>query len=236
MSRKISKNRWTKKRTRMMAGILIVIMITGISLGVVLTQQKSAEDSSPQASVDVTFSISKPPALNETAEVSAIFTAKWDISINTTGPERIAAEIILPPKYGDGFEWVGEQPRWTGKELKKGETVELSGTIKSVKTGNWTIAALMLWITTENYTLNWNVTYDGQPYIDLKNSSVFGVDRTSMLYIEVHENSAYIHEGPFPEYRPDSDENYKQLNVTLYPSLIIGTSISMLLPLIILMG
>jgi len=221
------RDKWMPRKKMLLVGALVSILLSASILGVLLMQDHGGGRLQP--SFDVFFSISKPPALNETANISVIFTAKYDVGGDESSnySTKIAVEIVLPPKYGDGFEWVGEQPRWIGKGLKKGESVELNGTIRCVKTGNWTIATQMLWITAENYSLGWNVTYDGLPYIALDRClSVSGVDGGSTLYIEVHENSASIHDGPFPEYRP-SDEEYN--NISTSHSILVDENYTMFL-------
>jgi len=193
----------------LLVGFLVSILVFASFFSFSLMLDGDTE--SPQSAFNISFSISKAPALNETADLTFSFSPKQDISL--TDSHMFAAEIFLPPKYGDGFQWVGEKPIWRGNDLKKGETIELNGTIKSVMTGNWTIAAIVFSIENENYTVNWNVNYDGLPNIDLyKSSSVSSVERASRSFIEVHENSASIHNGPFPEYRPESDENYQQVH------------------------
>jgi hypothetical protein len=84
--------------------------------------------------------ISRPPALNETANLT--------YTISSALNRLASARIVLP----EGFIWVDcpenawiWENRWLIKkvELNASEDVEISGTVKAIKTGQWTCEAFI---------------------------------------------------------------------------------------------
>lgn len=137
------------KRNEFVINISLVIFIflavngcTNISApqpqnSIILEDAKTEEELPPSETpasppMRVDLSLSRAPALGETAEVIAVINYTGKIKENV--PET-TANIILPA----GFELINGNSTWSGY-LKK-EPTQFSITVKAVQTGNWTIEA-----------------------------------------------------------------------------------------------
>jgi hypothetical protein len=116
----------------------------------------------PSVPIEVDLSISNAPALSETAELTCTIASVF-------GAPNTTAQITLP----DGFELVSGDLSWQGDIAPNGqESFNLS--IRTVKTGNWTIEADAGYFPDEN---SW--------YGD-----------TDRLYVSVSEETAWVSEAP----------------------------------------
>lgn len=124
-----------KNRIYLFVGIVAIIAV--IMLLVVYNNQQQTTPSTSTGIIS-TLSISRAPALNETAEITLSV-----ITPRTFGP-NVPVQIRLP----DGFELVDGNPE--GYEylngdiiwepvVKENEELQLRATIKAVKVGEWTI-------------------------------------------------------------------------------------------------
>jgi hypothetical protein len=143
--------------------VIIVDAVTGEILGHGVLEESPPFPPIPSLPIGVDLSISNAPALNETAEITCTITSVFDAP-NTS------AQIILP----DGFELVSGELSWQGDIAPNGQE-SFKFTIKSVKTGNWTIKA--------------------------KAGYLFGEDgwygNLDYLYISVSEETALVSKTPF---------------------------------------
>ena len=98
-------------------------------------QATLAAESTP---IEVQLSISKPPALNEAAELT--YTV-----ISTVDAPNSAAEITLP----DGATLVSGDLTWQG-ELKADKPISITAEIVFEETGNWAIRAAAKSVIDEN--------------------------------------------------------------------------------------
>ena len=106
--------------------VLSAVLIAAVVSGCVQEVDKTA----PLTETEVSLSISNAPALNQTAELTCTVTSTKD------APNSIA-QIKLP----EGFELVSGDLLWRG-DVTKSSRKSFNATIKSVKTGNWTIEAV----------------------------------------------------------------------------------------------
>ena len=167
----------------------------------------------PSTGMEVDLSISNAPALNQTAELTCTITSISD-AYNTTAQITLPEGLVLvsgnlywtgdiivseeekrkhprPPLNGSGPEW---EQLWEEYTYPEG-TTEFSVIIKSVKVGNWTIAA----------TAGCEVfTQDGVRCGRLGDSDY--------VYLAVREDTAWISETLFTTEGPAPA---RQLNVTL---------------------
>jgi hypothetical protein len=150
----------------------------------------------PRSGIEGSYlEISRVPPLNETAYLTAVITPKH----NYTDHGNISARIVLP----EGFIFIDHDDTSTlyydrilewGGNLTKGTNVIFGGTIKSVKIGNWTIHAKLIW---------------GDVPINETDNPENSYEVIGILYIHVDVDSAYIHDGPFPKPGgPDVQEGY----------------------------
>ena len=186
-------------RKSMALSVIVVVIILIVSSVVYVMITGTSGDR--KSEIEASLSISEPPPLNTTAEVTFTFSSL----VNLTNTSNLRAEIVFPSVYGDGFEWVGEQPKWKGS-LMKGDEIEINGTIKSTKKGNWTVAAALFFAQNENYTLAWDANYDGDISPRLNESENVSSVWYKLLYISVSDQDAYISDDPFPEYKTESEE------------------------------
>lgn len=106
--------------------VLSAVLIAAVLSGCVQEVDKTA----PLTEMEVSLSISNAPALNQTAELTCTVTSIKD------APNTMA-QIKLP----EGFELVSGDLLWRG-DVTKSSQKSFNATIKSVKTGNWTIEAI----------------------------------------------------------------------------------------------
>jgi hypothetical protein len=150
--------------------VIVVDAVTGEILGHGIPEESPpfpppVEDTAtaPSSPIGVDLSISNAPALNATAEITCTITSVFDAP-NTS------AQIILP----DGFKLVSGELSWQGDIAPNGQE-SFKFTIKSVKTGNWTIEAKAGYLFGED---GWYGNIDD-------------------LYISVSEETALVSKTPF---------------------------------------
>ncbi|MBA3046061.1 MAG: hypothetical protein KKH41_03415 [Candidatus Thermoplasmatota archaeon] len=187
-------------KSRTLAVIVVVIVLIVSSVTVAFFSGNFGNNS-PKSGINTSLSISEPPPLNKTTNVTFTFSAEYNLSNDS----NLRAEIVFPPIYGDGFEWIDSQPKWRGS-LMKGDEIEINGTFKSKKIGNWTIAAIVFWASNDNYSIKWGTTYDGDVHPLLNESININNARYKVMYISVSENTSYISNDPFPEYKQGGGE------------------------------
>jgi hypothetical protein len=115
-----------------------LIFISGFLIGIVLIVGCN-QSITPSTSTGIIskLSISKAPALNETAEITLSVIAPRDT-------KNISVKIRLPEGFefisGDpeGFKYLDGDISWE-RALKENEELQLKATIKAVKVGEWTI-------------------------------------------------------------------------------------------------
>lgn len=93
----------------------------------IFSNMLSIANASINSGIEVNLSISEPPALNETAELTLSVTTVRDVS-------NISVKIMLP----EGLEILSGDLLWQGK-LAKNQKKSVHANVKAVKTGNWTI-------------------------------------------------------------------------------------------------
>jgi hypothetical protein len=174
--------------------IAFTFVVIIISAGMAMFMMDNSKP--PKSDVETSLVISEPPPLNKTANVTFTFSALFNLSNDS----NLRAEIVFPSIYGDGFEWIGEQPKWRGS-LMKGDEIEINGTFKSAKIGNWTIAAIVFWAPSDNYSIKWGTNYDGIVYPLLNESTNVSGAISKVIYISVSETTSKICNEPFPEYK-----------------------------------
>jgi hypothetical protein len=174
--------------------IAFTFVVIIISAGIAMFMMDNSK--SPKSGVVTSLVISEPPPLNKTANVTFSFSALFNLSNDS----NLRAEIVFPSIYGDGFEWIGEQPKWRGS-LMKGDEIKINGTFKSAKIGNWTIAAIVFWASSDNYSIKWGTNYDGVVYPLLNESTNVSGAICKVIYISVSETNSTICIEPFPEYK-----------------------------------
>ena len=99
-----------------------ILLIIGIFSNTISNVNASID---PNIKVDL--SISKAPALNQTAELTLSITAPRNAS-------NVSAKIVLP----EGLELLNGDLSWHGK-LIGNQTKSIHSEVRAVKTGNWTI-------------------------------------------------------------------------------------------------
>jgi len=132
------------KKRKMMIGVVVVVV--GILIGSIVMWNMIEEDSEPcpEAWANITLTLSQPPKLNETANLTLTIPATGSLS----APYGLRAVIWLPK----GFIWVDGNNTWAGN-ITGGQDVVFGGKIKAVETGNCTIGAIFYPQTIENLTL-----------------------------------------------------------------------------------
>lgn len=121
----------------------------------------------PSLPVEVDLSISRAPALNETAElkVTAKIKENYPFDINDT---RI--EISL----SEGFDLVDGKNYWEG-DMEKGDIVNFECNVKAVKLGIWKIFILMdypggsdqiyVWVKNDSAEVSDYIIYEDPDYV-----------------------------------------------------------------------
>lgn len=187
------------KKRKMMIGATIVIV--GILMGSVWmwVEQNITSKPAPLPDLKIDVVLSEPPPLNATANITMMITPYTNLS----APFGLHAEIVFPEGYGDGFEWINGTRSWDGN-LSKNVPVTLEGTIKAIKTGNWTIASYVAALGDKTDNITFSPNFDG--HLVLRNTSGY----YKCIYISVSENSAYISDTPFPEYKPSAEQEFNE--------------------------
>ena len=121
---------------RVLLGFLVSLLLIGVVVFLLAINsnytQKEMKDGSPISPMKLDLSISNPPPLGETAELTATVTyIEGEVKQNRSG----VAEIILP----EGLELVSGEARWAGKVEPE---INFSVVVRSVKIGNWTIEGI----------------------------------------------------------------------------------------------
>ena len=120
-------------------GLFVILVAVGIGTLFILlpdeslTEQKDSVQPPPSPSFGTTaeLSLSNAPKLNEEAQLTFTISVmpEYNKAIN-----NLSAEIVLP----EGFVHVSGDLTWQG-DLNPGQSIQITSTIKSVKTGDWSI-------------------------------------------------------------------------------------------------
>ena len=138
---------------------LVWVVIPLILFGIVGIQSVEGQIS-PGSPFAADLSINNPPNLGETTDVTLTFI---DLFSYYSDIEQFPATIRLP----DGLELVSGELE-TMHFWQRGDTLDVTVTVKAIQTGNWTIQGFG-----------------------------FG-GAADYLYLVIDEDSSYIHEGNFP--------------------------------------
>ncbi len=132
------------KKRKIMIGVIVVV---GILIGSIVMWNMIEDDSEPcpEAWANITLTLSHPPKVNETVNLTLTIPATGSLS----APYGLRAVIWLPK----GFIWVDGNNTWAGN-ITGGQDVVFGGKIKAVETGNWTIGAIFYPQMIENLTLS----------------------------------------------------------------------------------
>ena len=161
--------------------VIVVDAVTGEILGHGVPEESPPFPPIPSIPIEVHLSISNAPALNETAEITCTITSVF-------AAPNTSAQIILP----DGFKLVSGELSWQGDIAPNGQE-SFKFTIKSVKTGNWTIEAKAGYLFGED---GWYGNIDD-------------------LYISVSEETALVSGTPFLS----GDTGMRRLDDSQIPSM-----------------
>lgn len=130
------------------------------------------------------ISLSKAPALGETAEIIATIQYIVEIKENMSVPKTVA-NIILP----EGFELTSGDPTWEG--YVKNEPQQFSILVKAVEVGDWTIQARAR-----------------SPPTDTGEGYIGGGDN---IYVSVLEDKGIISEKSFPKPKEEGSDRAVQI-------------------------
>lgn len=165
----------------------VVIILTTFLVAITGCSQTPVDTEEGQVLTHITFgepypvnlSISKAPALGETAEITVLMRYEG---------EKIERQSKVSIDLPEGFELLSGNTTWIGL---MGTESQFSLTIRAVKTGNWTLKA--------SSRIPPNGTEETGYFTG-------GWDR---LYLSVLEDSGVLHEEPFPPEDSGSYEHIK---------------------------
>jgi len=182
--------------------IVLAVIITGSAItgGYILLRPGPGEI--PPILGEGEITISNPPALNQTATLT--YTLKGGLSGVMPGG-RISVVIALE----DGLVWADDvthenrlilENRFLVENVIQDGQVEVSGTIKAIKTGKWNIGAFATYHT-EIHPGFW---LDNMSYYSMENHHIYYMPPSAEVYsnITVFENSAHVENGWYVPIRP----------------------------------
>lgn len=115
------------KRGELIMLVAVIIMIAGLIF--FLGDSTLRDSGAPSSPIKIDLSMSQPPSLEETAEITIFLTYLTEIKENLP---NVSMKIILP----EGLELVEGNPIWEG-EIEN--NISYSIIVKSIEVGNWTI-------------------------------------------------------------------------------------------------
>lgn len=122
----MKKNKLKNWKKRFLVLLSISVLILTSTSGC-MKERVSGATSLP---LTTDLSISNPPALGQTAELTMTLTLGWN-------PLNFSASILLP----EGLEFVSGNLSWQG-EVNEDEPIQFKAVVKAVKTGTWLVRAL----------------------------------------------------------------------------------------------